>query len=648
MIVGTAGHIDHGKTSLVQALTGVDTDRLKEEKERGISIDIGFAYLPMKDVTIGFVDVPGHERFIRNMLAGASGIDFALLVVAANEGIKAQTEEHLQIIDLLGISRGVIALTKSDLADDEQRLRVRAEVTARLRSTGLRDAPIISTSTRTGEGIEDLRHLIVEACASGGASAEDGRFRMAVDRCFTLAGIGTVVTGTVTQGRIAVGERVVVSPKGIEAQVRSIHAQNARTDAGRCGDRCALNLVGSSISRDAIGRGDVIVDPPLHLPTDRIDAYLRLLGTEKRPLAHWTPVKLHHGTTEVVARVVVLADRPLLQGQDGFVQLVLDRSTAAMSGERFVIRDVSDRRTIGGGRFLDLRAPSRKRRSAQRIAQLQALLERAPAAALRGLLDLRAHYVPLLAFGRDRALSRSQVEELARGMGSVVLTDHEESLALSSETAESLRVSVLSILEEYHRGNPQMTGMGLERLRVRLEPRLPSPALKSFLQDLVRAGHVVIEGAWVRLATHVAYLTVPDERIWGMVAHLLRGSERFRPPKVRELSERLTCTEYEIRRVLKALAKMGEVQEISHDHFFARDVIADMIGVVIDLAERSSGRVTAADLRDRIGSGRRVAIEFLEYLDRNGMTVRRGDFRILNKSKLGSFVSPRPRLDAVG
>jgi selenocysteine-specific elongation factor len=648
MIVGTAGHIDHGKTALVRALTGVDTDRLKEEKARGISIDLGFAYLPVDDGAIGIIDVPGHERFIHNMLAGVAGIDFALLVVAANEGIKPQTEEHLQIIDLLGISRGLIALTKSDLVDDKRRALLSDKIAEQLRFTSLGDVPIVSVSSVTGEGIDVLRQLIVDAHASRPVSPREGRFRMAVDRCFTLAGTGTVVTGTVTEGQIAVGEQVVVSPSGIKAQVRSIHAQNSRTNIGGRGDRCALNLVGSHVSRDAIARGDVIVDPALHLPTDRIDVYLRVLGTERRPLSHWTPVKLHHGTTEVVARTVILADRPLAPTKDGFVQLVLDHPTAATAGERFVIRDISDQRTIGGGRFLDLRAPTRKRRSPQRIAQLHAHFETSPADALRSLLSLWPYYVPLMAFGRDRALSPSQMDALVHDLGSVVLAHGAERLALSRERADRLATDVLGTLEEHHRSNAGLVGIGFENLRVRLEPRLPAPVLNKFLQGLVSAKRVVIEGAWVRLASHVLHLTGPDERVWEEIAPLLSGMERFRPPKVRDLCERLARTEYDIRRVLKTLAKIGRVQEISKDHFFARDAVVEILDMVIDLASNNSGRVTAADLRDRLDNGRRVAIELLEFFDRHGMTIRRGDFRILNQSKFGLFRSSAPKLVAVG
>lgn len=641
MIVGTAGHIDHGKTSLVRALTGVDTDRLKEEKIRGISIDLGFAYLPVGNGSVGFVDVPGHERFIRNMLAGVSGIDFVMLVVAANEGIKPQTEEHLQIIDLLGISRGVVVVTKSDLVDDERIAVLKDEITRRLRSTNLDNAPIFAVSVTRGDGVDVLRQAIIEAHTHKETSRE-GRFRMAVDRSFTLAGTGTVVTGTVMSGQIEVGEQVVISPSGLNAQVRSIHAQNRKTLIGQRGDRCALNLVGTHVSRDGIARGDVVLDAALHCPTDRIDSYVRLLATERRPLAHWTPVKLHHGTSEVVARAVILADGPLAPGEEGFVQLVLDHPTAAVVGEQFIIRDISDTRTIGGGCFLDLRPPTRKRRSPQRLAQLHANFETNPAEAISGLLSLPPRYVMLTAFERDRALSQVQSDDLVRELDLVVLIHGAERCVLSRKTDAKLNADILAILEGHHRNHTELVGLGFEKLRIQLEPRLPAVILNEFLQkSLVSTKHVVIEGALVRLASHVMHLAAGDERMWQQVSLLLGGTNRFHPPKVRDLGEQLRRSESDIRRLMKALARMGRVHEISRDHFFMKDAVADVLDEVIDLAGKNSDRVTVAELRNRLDNGRRVATELLEFFDRHGVTIRRGDFRILNQPKLGLFKSTK-------
>ena len=330
MIVGTAGHIDHGKTSLVRALTGVDTDRLKEEKARGISIDLGFAYLPTPagDV-LGFVDVPGHEKFVHTMLAGASGVDFVLFVVAADDGVMPQTREHLAIVELLGLSRGVVALTKIDMVAGERVEEVSREIKTLLATSVLADAEITPVSTVTGEGVAALRDVLFEASAGTRARSSEGAFRFAVDRSFTLSGAGTVVTGIVMSGAVGVGDRVLISPSGRPARVRSIHAQNRPADRGRVGERCALNLAGEGISKEAISRGDFVLAPALHAPTDRIDASLRLLRSETKSIGQWTPVRLHHAAADIGARIVLLGDETIAPGGEAFVQLVLERPIAA-------------------------------------------------------------------------------------------------------------------------------------------------------------------------------------------------------------------------------------------------------------------------------------------------------------------------------
>jgi len=335
MIVGTAGHIDHGKTSLVRALTGVDTDRLKEEKARGISVDLGFAYLPAPDGGIlGFIDVPGHERFVHNMLAGATGVDFVLLVVAADDGVMPQTTEHLAIVNLLGITHGAVAITKADLVDADRLADVRTEIANVLATTALHDVEMFAVSSQTGDGIAELRARLFAASSAQDSRSAKGRFRLAVDRSFTLPGAGTVVTGTVLSGSVAVGDQVVISPSGLAARVRAIHAQNRVSERGRAGDRCALNLAGDGIAKDVIARGDLICDPALQAPSDRIDATLKLLATETKPVSQWMPVRLHHAAAETGARIVLLGEGPIPPGGEGLVQLVLDQPTAAATGRR--------------------------------------------------------------------------------------------------------------------------------------------------------------------------------------------------------------------------------------------------------------------------------------------------------------------------
>jgi selenocysteine-specific elongation factor len=639
MIIGTAGHIDHGKTSLVRALTGVDTDRLKEEKARGISIDLGFAYLPTLDgAVVGFVDVPGHEKFIHNMLAGATGIDFVLLVIAADDGVMPQTREHLAIVDLLGISRGIVALTKIDIATPQQQATARNDIEQLLQSTGLDKAEIVPVSTMTGQGIEDLRDKLFEAARAIQARAAAGRFRLAVDRSFTLAGAGTVVTGTVLSGAVATDDRVMISPSGIAARVRSIHAQNRPTECGVAGQRCALNLAGDGISKDAIARGDVVLDPTLHAPTDRIDAALRLLASEQKPVKQWMPARLHHAATEVGARIVPLGDTPIAPGSEAFVQIVLDRPIAAAAGDRFVLRDTTAQRTIGGGKFLDLHAPQRKRRTPERLAQLQAQSIADPERALAALLAVAPYYVELTAFACDRALSDTQVQGICERLTVVRTTAADRAFALSEPVWQQFKRELLAALQRFHASNPDLPGIGLERLRLQLQPRLPAPAFQSILQGLGSNKEIALDGAWVRLAGHEVRLTPLDEKIWSKIAPLLGGAERFRPPRVRDIATQLAQREPEVRRLLKLLGRMGKTDQIAPDHFFLRETVAEMVGIVVELAATSpNGEFTAAQFRDKLENGRKVAIQILEFLDRHGVTLRRGDLRRVNKHRLDLF-----------
>jgi selenocysteine-specific elongation factor len=642
MIIGTAGHIDHGKTALVRALTGIDTDRLKEEKARGITIDLGFAYLPVPNgEVLGFVDVPGHEKFVHNMLAGAGGIDFALLVVAADDGVMPQTREHLAIVDLLGIDRGLVAMTKIDLVAAERREAVCSEIGHALKGTGLAGCEIVPVSVVSGEGIETLRARLFAQAKSAERAPSHGRFRLAVDRSFTLTGVGTVITGTVLTGAVAVGDHVTVSPSGLSARVRSIHAQNRAAERGQAGERCALNLTGDGVAKDIIHRGHVVLDPTLHAPTDRIDAQLRLLSSERKPIAQWTPVRLHHAAAEIGARVVLLEEGPILPGGQGYVQLVLERPIAAAAGDRFVLRDTSAQRTIAGGKLLDLRAPARKRRTPERIAQLGAHAIHDSERALAALLQCPPAFADLTIFARDRALGGEEVEQLAGRLGLVRIAVSRAVIALSPERWRELKTSMLDRLAAFHRDNPDLPGIALERLRLQLEPRLPAQAFAAALQSMARLREIALDGAWVRLPDHQVRLTPAEERLWRGMEPLLAGKERFRPPRVRDVSAVLGVGETEVRRVFKLLGRLGKVDEVAHDHFFLRETLADMVEIASALAvNATNGQFTAAEFRDRLDSGRKVAIQILEFFDRHGVTLRRGDLRRMNKHRLDLFRRP--------
>ena len=639
MIVGTAGHIDHGKTTLVKALTGVDCDRLKEEKARGMTIDLGFAYLPIEaGPTLGFIDVPGHERFVHTMLAGASGIDFAILVVAADDGIKPQTLEHLAILDLLGIKRGVVALTKSDIVSPERLATVASDIRATVTGTLLEGCDILPISAVTGQGVGELSARLAAEAALTVDRAAEARFRLAVDRAFTLRGVGVVVTGTVLSGSVHVGDRELVSPSGLPARVRSLHTQNSPAEIGQAGDRCALNLVGQGISKEAIRRGDMVVDPELHAPTDRIDARLRLLPNVAKPIGQWFPVRLHHAAAEVGARVVLLSDDPIRSGESADVQLVLDQPIAAALPDRYVIRDVSARHTLGGGQFIDLRPPVRRRRTPERQAQRVAMALADPETALAALLDTPPFAWDLAVFSRDRALKAEQTERLAEKLNLVLLASGTSTIAMSLDRWRSFTSSLLERLAAYHAENPDLQGIGREKLRRLLQPRLSARAFIVALQKLACGRELVLDASFVRLATHTVRLTSKDEAAWSEISPLLSGAERFRPPRVRDIVASTGRSEGEVRRLLKLAGRMGWADEVAHDHFFLRTTVHEMVTIIDTITAHSDGGTfTAAEFRDRLASGRKVAIQILDFFDRHGVTLRRGDLRRINKHRLDLF-----------
>jgi selenocysteine-specific elongation factor len=634
MIVGTAGHIDHGKTALVKALTGTDADRLAEEKARGITIELGFAYADLgAGAVTGFVDVPGHERFVHTMLAGAGGIDLALLVIAADDGIMPQTREHLAILDLLGIGRGIVALTKSDLTDAARIATLGAEIAALLAPTTLAGAPVLPVSALSGAGIGDLRDALAQAEAQAIRRASDGRFRLAVDRSFTLTGAGTVVTGTVLSGQVALGDQILLSPSGLSARVRGIHAQNRKAEQGFAGQRCALNLTGDGISRDAISRGQVALDPALHAPTLRMDVELRLLATEARALQPWQPVHLHLGAAETSARVIAL-DGPLLPGGAGLAQIALDHPIAANVGDRFILRDISARRTIGGGRVVDLRAPLRRRAAPERLAALRAMALSDPA---RALAELAGHApVDLDDFAHDRAMAPAQLDRAIADSAVAVIAGTR--LALAPAALMALRDGVQAGLAGFHDENPDLQGLGRERLRLMLRPRLPREGFAGFIRAEAEAGRITLDGAFVRLPGHIPQLTPADEALLAQVLPRLGGEERFRPPRVRDLAGDLAADETDLRRILRMAARQGRVDQIAHDHFFLRATTVEMVAILRELAAAApEGWFTAPGFRDRLQNGRKVAIQALDFFDRLGLTLRRGDLRRINPHRIDLF-----------
>jgi selenocysteine-specific elongation factor len=624
MIVGTAGHIDHGKTSLVRALTGVDTDRLKEEKARGISIELGYAYTPLADgEVLGFVDVPGHERLVHTMVAGVGGIDFALLVIAADDGVMPQTREHLTILELLGITRGVIALTKIDRADDARIRAVKAQIATELAPSALSDAPLfpLAATVLDDPGVAALRAHLHTIAANWPRRPEDGLFRLAVDRVFTLPGRGTVATGTARAGRVQVGDTLAVMPAGTLVRVRSIHAQNRDTGMGRAGQRCALNLVG--IEKTALARGDWLADPQALVPTTRIDVHLRRLA-DGGVLANRAPLHIHLGTAHRVAHVVLLEGDQLNAATSARVQLVFDAPICASPGDAFIARDAQALHTIGGGVVIDPCAPARRRRSPERLAYLDSIQRLLRGEGVEPLLRNARQGIEMRELARLCGCAPAQIA-MPRHVR-IVDTAGERFVFLDSQWV-ALCDRALGALREFHAQQPDEPGLDRGRLRRMTLPNVVDAVWRVVIDELVQSQSVQRSGHWLRLPEHRSTLSDREQQL-AQKLHSAIAAGRFDPPWVRNLALTVRAHDDEVRRVLRKCVVRGEVYQIVPDLFYHRDCVRELARVLKGLV-REHDIVEAAQYRDAIGIGRKRTIQILEFFDRVGYTRRTRNARVL-------------------
>jgi selenocysteine-specific elongation factor len=569
------------------------------------------------------------------MLAGASGIDAALLVVALNDGVMPQTREHVQILELLGIDRGVVALTKADLAPGRV-AEVGAQIRLLLAKTGLAEAPLLPVSAVTGEGIDDLRTALLALGARPRDS--DGYPRLAVDRAFTLAGAGLVVTGTLVAGRIRTDDRLMLSPPGIELRVRGLHAQNRAADEAVAGQRVALNVVGPRLSKDIVTRGDWVLHPDVHAPTARFDIRLELSAEEARAFRADAPAHLHLGAAHVMARVAPLDAERIEPGSSVLARLTLDHPIGALAGDRLVLRDATATRTIGGGVVIDPFPPRRGRRTPERLAQLSALEEPNPAAALRGLLALPPTWTDRVGYFRARNLPPSVQSEVMSAAPAVAVAD----LLMTPATLEALQTGVVDRLAAHHVAAPDQPGLQLDRLRLATPGRPSQGAFRAIIESLFRRSAVEQDGPWLRLPTHRATLSAQDERVWTQARELI-AAERFRPPRTRDLARELSVPEAAMRTTLKRVQRMGRLIEVAPDQYFLSETVAEMAAIAASIADADpGGTLTAAAFRDRLANGRKVAILVLEFFDRVGVTVRTGDERRVRKDRLGLFGAAPP------
>jgi selenocysteine-specific elongation factor len=695
MIVGTAGHVDHGKTTLVRALTGVDTDRLKEEKARGISIELGYAYVPFsarqaesaqgaagEAGVLGIIDVPGHEKFVHTMAAGASGIDHVLLVVAADDGVMPQTREHLAIVELFGISQGTVALTKIDRVDAARIAAVRAEVGTLLTASPLRGAPIFETAVapaagsgdaphgaQAQRGIDALRQHLIARARLWQQRRSDGLFRLAVDRVFTLAGHGTVVTGTVFGGRVAVGDTPTHSATGRSVRVRSLHAQNRAAGIGTAGQRVALNLAG--IERNEIARGDWIADARVLQPTQRVDVRVRRLAdvASAAPLSAWTPLHVHLGAAHRQAHAVPLQGDCVAPGAEARVQLVFDKPVFVVPGDRLILRNAQATHTVGGGVVLDSLAPERQRRSAARTQWLDAMetlvvdgdarpvLAIAPAGLTRSSLARLLGRWPELGWAGDEALAFALGKGASSGAGiaasGTAVDTAGDMLWLAPAAWAAVRARILGTLERHHARAPDEPGLNSARLeRMVLAAQggaqatfaRPHPqGWQAWIDRLLAEGTLERTGHWLHRPGHRVALNEAERALAGRLLVLLQAGG-YDPPWVRDLARDTHVSEGAMRDLLRKQARSGALYQVVKDLFYPAERVAELARIFAALADPAKyvpevaeqprrslppGVVEARAFRDAVQVGRKRAIQILEFFDRIGYTRRVGDAHLV-------------------
>lgn len=632
VIIGTAGHIDHGKTTLIKALTGRDTDRLKEEKERGISIELGFTYFDLPSGRrAGIIDVPGHEKFIKNMLAGAGGIDVVILVIAADEGVMPQTREHFNILSLLKVKKGIIALTKKDMVDREWLEMITEQIREEVADSFLEDAKIIPVSSVTREGINELISEIDSVTEVVEERDSHEGFRLPVDRVFTITGFGTVVTGTLISGSINEGDRIEIYPGRIETRVRSIQVHEKNVKTANAGQRVAINI--ANVKLDEIHRGDVLAQPGRMEPTMMLDARLEILPSVDKSIDNRDRLRFYHGTSEIMCRVVLLDREELKPGESAFVQLRLEEETVCMKEDRFVIRTYSPMLTIGGGTVLEPNPPKRKRFKEDVIEELRIKEEGNPIEMVERYLIQNSDKYPerktiIKEVGNispeiydkiaAELLERKLIREFRLGA---------EIYVLHTRYLKDVETKLAELLEAYHKRNPLKIGISKEELRTRV-----FEGIKPRLTDLIfgyyeSAGKIRLENQYAAQSS----FKVQFNKLQGQIKDLIEKSykeNRFNPPKLAELAAANRLDRNQCQEVYNALIDMGELVKLDEDIAFSRDAYLDAVEL-LKKHIKENGPIQLGQFRDILGTSRKYAMALLDYFDQNKITKRVGDNRVL-------------------
>ncbi|MFO7570458.1 MAG: selenocysteine-specific translation elongation factor [Smithellaceae bacterium] len=631
-VLGTAGHVDHGKTSLIKALTGTDTDRLKEEKERGITIELGFASLVLPSGrALGIVDVPGHEKFIKNMVAGAAGIDMVMMVIAADEGVMPQTREHLHICSLLGIKTGLVALTKVDLVEPDWLELVHTEVTDYLKGTFLEGAPIVPVSAVKETGLADLLATLDKTADDLKEKSDDGIFRLPVDRIFTMKGFGTVVTGTLISDRIKVGEDILVLPENIPARIRGIQVHNRTEQEAFSGQRTAINLQG--IEKSTLERGSVLVRPQTVWPTRRLDVMFEYLASNTRKLKNRALVRLHTGTIEIMTRIVLLDADELAPGETTFAQLLLADEDVVVAGDHFVLRSYSPVTTIGGGRILDPQPAKHKRKNKKVLGDLQTLTNGALPDKISIILE-RSGFggIPVRSLAFRLGTHIKKIREALDGLFSsrqAILLSSDDGTAVSSIWYVQLEEMILKKISDYHRNNALKEGVSKEEVKAGLPALVSTRLFNMALAGLAKKETIVSDRDNVRLASHQIQLAGEEDDLRRSIASIYEQAN-LTPPSLSDVISGFKDQKAKAQKIVALMLKDGDLIKINEEMVFAR-LALDQLRKDYKARIARDGKATPATFKELTGLSRKYIIPLMEYFDTSKLTVRVGDHRVLRE-----------------
>ena len=621
MIIATAGHVDHGKTSLVQALTGIDTDRLTEEKQRGLTIDLGFAYTDAETGSrLGFIDVPGHIKFINNMLAGISAIDFALLVIAADDGVMPQTIEHLDLLELLGIKRGIIALTKTDRVDDQRIEEVSADIEHVVKGYFLDNAEIYPVSNLTGYGIDTVKLALDIASEEIALKSTNGLFRLAIDRRFSVHGAGIVVTGSVFSGQIKEGDTLKLMPQGISVKARSLRVQDQISNVAIAGDRCAINLTGSKLDIETIHRGNWLTQNS-GIASSRIDVKTEVLPRGARALTHWAPIHFHSAANHVTGRVAILEKRKLEPGDTGLAQIVLDEAINVCIGDRFIIRDQSALITLGGGSVIDPWSVKRGRANSKRLSHLKLIQSKSPRQSLAQLIAGNPNGLNLDWFTAAFNLHTKEMSDMLAEIPCRRLSDN---FVIDEKHAVSKAVDLYAQLSDWHKANPGKPGLPINQI-VNMNRHWPHGLTEHLIQDILAEGRMHQDGNIFFLEGYTIRLNAKEQALFDAVMpHLERTPKK--PPVLHDLARVINKNPKEVEKALNQVVKTGQLVKPVKNRYFLPKAIDTLKCHLNEVADEKK-QFSVQQYRDVAGTGRNLAIEILEYFDRTGVTRRVGDLR---------------------